>query len=189
MNKRVLTILAVILVVFVVAFVFKGSDFLSDQNISLTTSYQPSYQSGEEVRFDIRLNNAGDSSVCLSREAIGNVRFDSFTRDGQEVASRTVPSYFLTSFSEIIKSRLTSVAPGEVLEFVLTSSFDPGLGVEALSITKPDGTSGIATFYNVQEPGEYEATLVYEYVVEPSDDCKDVLRGSISAPAITFTVE
>ena len=69
------------------------------------------------------------------------------------------------------------------------SSFDPGLGSQALSTTIPDDSSGIATFYNVEKPGTYALEMVYDYAGEPSSDCADILKTLSNTVAITFVIE
>lgn len=197
MKKNILIIFVLALILFIVGlfFIFKGSDLKESQNtesqkvaLEASTS-QVSYRSGDAIGLNIKLTNSGEANVCLGKGAIGNIKFVSATKDGNTIKTRTAPSYFLTSFSEILKSRLVSVAPNDSMEFNLTSEFDPGLGVQALSITMPDETSGSATFYNVADPGQYEIQMVYEYVAGASDNCKNILEGKTNTATITFKVE
>ena len=192
MKKNGLIIAIVIVVLLVLAWVLinGGDGPVADQNVTLkASSDQESYNSGDEVSINIALTNSGEADICLSEGSIGNIKFTSYTRDGETLDTRSAPSYFITSFSEILKSRLMSVAPGDNLELSLTSTLDPGLGVEALSTTMPDDTSGNATFYNVEDPGSYVIDLVYEYVAGPSDNCQNIFNGATNTATVTFTVE
>jgi hypothetical protein len=148
-----------------------------------------SYSKNDTISLNLRLTNSGTADVCLSKGAIGNIKFTSFTRDGNTLKTRSAPSYFLTSFTEILKSRLMRLAPGNNVEFNLVSSFDPGLNANALSTTMPDETSGITTFYNVNELGRYEIGLAYNYVAGPSGDCVNVLGGPTNTATVTFTIQ
>ena len=161
----------------------------AEQNVILTASAdKASYGAGEEVRLSLKLTNSDTAAVCLSDMATGNIRFTSLTRDGESVETRSTPSFFIASLSEILKSRLTLVASGEALELTLTSSFDPGLGAWALDTTVPEDSSAMATFYNVGEPGQYALELVYEYTGVPSTDCADVFSGPTNPVPVTFAV-
>ena len=187
-SKKLLLIVAIVAVV--LFFVFSNLKTRIEKNVTLEASAdKASYSAGEEVNLSLNLTNSGTADVCLSKSAIGNIMFTSFTRDGEVLETRSAPSYFLTSFSEILKSRLIPVAPDSGIELDLTSSFDPGLGVQALSTTIPEGSSGMATFYNVEELGQYKIELVYEYVGEPSSDCADILKSPTNTATVTFTVE
>lgn len=197
MKKNILITVVVIAVLLVAGLVFvfgrsgsKESQKSADQNVSLQASADKEiYKSGETVNLKMSLTNSGATSVCLSEGAIGNIKFLTTTVNGSPVETRTAPSAFLTSFSEILKSRLTSVAPGASMEFKLASEYDPGLGAQALSTTMPDGTAGIATFYNVEKPGQYEIQLAYEYVAGSSEKCKDILTGKTNVTTVLFKVE
>lgn len=190
MNKNVLiAVIVVIAGVIGLTLVFGGGS-KSIQSVALGASVeQESYKSGDTVNISVTLKNSGEGDVCLSEGALGNIKFTSFTRDGQNVETRLSESDFLTSFSEILKSRLMSVAPGGEMTFGLSSEFDPGLGAEALGATMPDGTSGLVTFYNVHKPGSYEIGLVYEYAGKPSDKCKDILSGPTNEVTVRFIVQ
>lgn len=195
MNKKYIIILTVIILAAVgLYFVFgskkEESKLELKQNVVLQASAgKEAYKSGETVDLKINLTNSGATSVCLSEGAIGNIKFLTATVNGNSVETRTASSAFLTSFSEILKSRLVSVAPGASMEFNLAGEYDPGLGVQALGTTMPDGTAGIATFYNVEKPGQYEIQLAYEYVAGSSEKCKDILTGKTNVATVLFKVE
>ncbi|KKU44426.1 MAG: hypothetical protein UX61_C0001G0027, partial [Parcubacteria group bacterium GW2011_GWA2_46_7] len=177
-SKKLILIVAVVVVAVIFIFVFNGSRQANGKDIVVEVSTdKSSYTAGEKVNIKLNLINSGSAGACLSESSIGNISFVSLTRDGTVVETRSAPSYFLTSFSQILKSRLITVAPGSVMKLSLMSGFDPGLDAEALSTTMPEDTSGIATFYNIEKPGQYELWLVYEYTGEPSDDCTDTIKG------------
>lgn len=187
-NSKYIVLLLIIVLGVVLLFTLGGSG--STQNVILEASAdKASYSAGEEITLSLNLTNSGTADVCISERSLGSIRFTSITRDGATLETRSAPSYFITSFSEILKSNLTPVATGETMELSLTSSFDPGLGSQALSTTMPDGTSGIATFYNIEKPGTYALEMVYDYVGEPSSDCADILKAPSNTAAVTFVIE
>lgn len=200
-NTAIIIVAILVLATLGLVFAFRGSgskNVTGDQNqpqsqgqgVKLMASAdKASYAAGEPVTLNITLTNSGPAAVCLSEGALGNIRFASFTRDGAAVETREAPSEFLTSFTAILKSRLVPLGPGEKIEFGLASSFDPGLDTEALSTTRPDNTSGIATFYGLAEPGEYKIELVYEYTAGPTDDCRDIFSGQTNGATVIFKVE
>jgi len=161
---------------------------LSDVVLKASTS-EDLYKSGEEVQLNISLTNGGEADVCLCEIAYGNIKFTSFSRDGKDVETRSASTYFVISFSEILKVRLASVAPGDNMALNLVSSFDPGLNSQALDTTMPDDTIGLVTFYNIEEPGLYKIDLVYEYVGEPSDECENIFDGPTNVATVKFKVE
>jgi len=197
MNRNIIIIAILILAVIGLVLVFGGgSDSDNDKNQKVTQNVnleahasQDSYNSGDPVSLNIKLTNSGESNVCLSEGATGNIKFTSFKKDGEDVETRPALSEFLASFSEILQSNLKSVAPGESMELSLSSELDPGLGKQALSMTTLDDMSGVVTFYNVAEQGSYEAKLVYEYTAGPSDDCKDTLLNKTNEATVTFEVK
>ena len=199
-NLLIILVISVISVISITLIFVSSSNSDKGQDVALdvpartdvvleASASEDSYQSGEEVDLNINLTNRSETDICLSEGAIGNIKFTSFSKDGKEVETRSASSYFITSFSEILKSRLVSVAPGDNIDFNLASSFDPGLDAQALSTTMPEDTIGLDTFYNIEEPGQYEVDLVYEYVGEPSDECENILDGSTNVATVTFKVE
>lgn len=185
-TKKLSILIAVLVVAGAAIFIIFGG---GGTKVSLkASSDKPSYASGEEVKLTVSLINAGGNNTCLSDTALGNIKFLSVTRDGKPVETRTAPSYFIISLSEMIKSKLRQLAPGESMEIVLSSSDDPGLGAQALYTTALDNTSGLATFYNIEPLGTYQIEMAYEYPGEPSADCSDVFKGAINTAIVSFTV-
>lgn len=188
----ILMVVLVVLVVIVAAFLTIFSDGKKTKKVDLislgVSSDKPSYASSDEIKLTVSLTNAGDSNACLSNTALGNIKFLSVTRDGNPVETRNAPSYFLTSLSEIIKSKLRPLAPGEKIEIALSSSEDPGLGARALSTVATEGTAGMATFYNIKLPGTYKIDVAYEYPGEPSADCSDIFKGATNVATVSFII-
>lgn len=192
MSRNLWTILVIsIIAVISITLIFISSSISNKgQDVALEVSTSEDlYKSGEEVDLSISLTNGGEADGCLSEGADGNIKFTSFSRDGKDVETRSASSYFVISFSEILKTQLVSVAPGDNIDFNLVSSFDPGLNSQALSTTMPDDTTGLATFYNIEEPGQYKIDLVYEYVGEPSDECENIFDGPTNVATVKFKVE
>ena len=163
-NKYTVLLLIAVFGAVVLFFVLGGPGSSVEQNVILEASAdKASYSAGEEITLSLNLTNLGTADVCISERSLGSIRFTSITRDGETLETRSATSYFITSFSEILKSNLTPVAAGDTMELSLMSSFDPGLGSQALSTTIPDDSSGIATFYNVEKPGTYALEMVYDY--------------------------
>lgn len=198
-TKNILIVVGVVIVAFVLFLAMNDSEpgetgprnggQRAEQNVILEASAdKTSYVTGEEVHLRLNLTNSGTADVCLSNITTGNIQFASLTKDGVPVETRLAPSSFLTSFSEILKSRLVAVASGESMELELKSSLDPGLGAMAFDTTIPEDTSGMATFYNVEKPGQYALELMYEYTGSPSTDCANVFLGPTNSMSITFTV-
>jgi len=189
-NKYIVLLLIAVLVVVVLFFTSGSPGSSVAQNVIFEASAdKASYIVGEEITLSLNLTNLGTADVCISERSLGSISFTSIERDGATLETRSAPSYFITSFSEILKSNLTPVAAGDTMELSLMSSFDPGLGSQALSTTIPDDTSGIATFYNIGEPGTYTLEIVYDYAGEPSSDCTDILKAPTNTAAVTFVIE
>lgn len=189
-SKYIILILIAVFGVVVLFFVLGGSESSVAQNVTFEASADKvSYSAGEEITLSLNLTNSGTTDVCISERSLGSIRFMSITRDGATLETRSAPSYFITSFSEILKSNLTPVVAGDTMELFLKSSFDPGLGSQALSTTIPDDTSGIATFYNVEKPGTYVLEMVYDYAGESSSDCADILNAPSNTATVTFIIE
>ncbi|MDX1535807.1 MAG: methane monooxygenase/ammonia monooxygenase subunit B [Candidatus Spechtbacterales bacterium] len=163
--------------------------FESEQNVIVeASSHKDSYSVGENIKIDITLTNLGDDSVCLSQNAQGNIKFLSFTRDGEVVEQRTVHSEFLEALSELVKADLEEVAPGDNMTIDIKSSNDPGLGSETLHTSQVDGIAATTTFYSIEEPGNYEVIVAYEYPGEPSDTCPNVFEGETNTAIVEFMV-
>lgn len=187
-QKQLLVALATVLVL-VAAIFFVVSRLSSNAKIGLNVSPdKPSYKTGEEIRFALRLNNSGDAKTCVSDMSAGNVRFVSLTRDGQKVETRSAPSYFIAPLPEMLKASLTPINPGESLDIMLQSMVDEGLGGQALQTTASDDGRGIATFYDVQKPGNYTLEVIYEYPGSKSPDCPSVFKGGTNTASASFTV-
>ena len=183
-NKMYIWIAAAVLLGAVLFLFLKGGAV-----VTLSASMdKASYSSGDTMNLAVSLANAGNRETCVSDTALGNIKFLSFTKDGKTVETRTAPSYYLTSLSEMMKAKLKKLAPGENTTMVLSSSQDPGLGANAFYATAVEGTYGMSTFYNVGAPGVYEMKVVYEYPGKSSPDCPNVFKGSIKPATITFTV-
>jgi len=200
-TKNLLAIAAIVIIAVVLFLVFSGADPDVEPNVGQDTgpsvgqnvilkasTDKDSYGAGEEVNLGLTLTNSGEADVCISGITTGNIQFASLTRDGESVETRSTRSYFLIPFSDILAGNLAPVSSGESMELGLTSSLDAGLGALAFDTTVADGTSGLATFFNVGEPGEYELDLVYEYAGAPSSDCANVFAGPTNPVSITFTV-
>lgn len=158
--------------------------------IALTASTdKASYSSGESINLKVHLANSGNRKTCVSDTALGNIKFLSVTRDGKSVETRTAPSFYITSLSEMMKAKLKSLAPGESTEIALSSSEDPGLHASAFYSTAAQGTYGLSTFYNVGAAGTYEMKIAYEYTGDASPDCSDVFKASINPVTVTFKVQ
>jgi len=147
------------------------------------------YQRGEEIRIDVRLNNTGKTASCVSDVAGGTMVFESITRDGEQVATRSVPAHYLEALPILLENGLEPLAVGETLEVTLVSENDPGIGARALSTTALEDDTGIVTFYDVAVPGEYAIDLAYAYPgPRSSSGCKSVFKGPSSAVRVSFTV-
>ncbi len=187
-KKLVPVILALVLVVGLFYW-FSNEDTEMVGAVSLSVSAdKPSYTVGESPKLTLRLTNDGASPVCLSETPLGNISFQSITRDGSPVETRTAPSSFLTSLTEMVKSKLTDVAPSAYIEIPMESSYDPGLGSETLYTTALDETSGTTTFYNIGKPGVYEISIAYDYVAGSSQKCAPVYEGQSTAATVSFTI-
>jgi len=148
-----------------------------------------SYQRGEEMILTMDIANTGDVATCISDTTQGNITFTSFTRDGQSVDSRTVHTGTLEALSEFVRADLTEVEPGAQVAIPLTSSYDPGIEAQALHTSEVDGIYADATFYSIQEPGNYEVQVAYQYPGEVSDDCQAVFMGQSNSATVNFTIE
>lgn len=185
-SSRTYIVVAAIVLLGAAPFLFTGKKSAA---ITLTASTdKASYSSGESVNLTMHLANSGNKEACVSDTALGNITFLSVTRDGKSVETRTAPSYYLTSLSEMMKAKLKKLAPGENTELMLSSSQDPGLNAAAFYSTALKGTYGLSTFYNVGAAGTYELKIAYAYPGEASPDCPDVFKGPIEPVTITFTV-
>lgn len=188
-NKNKIGVLVAVLVVVVLAILVMGGEKKNVHLVSLSASTdKPSYSSGDEVTLSVGLTNAGKESVCLSNTALGNIKFVSVTRDGAPVETRTAPSYFLTSLSEMMKSKLLALPPGEKMDIAIVSSEDPGLHARTLDAMTASGTAGVATFYNIALPGTYKVDVAYEYPGEASPSCADVFKGMTNTATVSFVV-
>lgn len=184
--SRIYIAAAAVVLFGVVLFLFLGRGSAA---VTLTASTdKASYSSHDSINLTLRLANSGNKETCVSDAALGNIKFLSLTRDGKSVETRTATSYYITSLSEMIKAKLTKLAPGKSTEIALSSSQDPGLHANAFYSTAPEGTYGKSTFYNVGAAGTYEMKIMYEYSGEPSPDCPDVWKGPIEPATVTFTV-
>lgn len=187
-KKMVLVILTLVLVVGLF-FWFAKEDTEINHTVSLFASTdKATYALGESIKLTLKLTNDGTSPVCLSETPLGNISFQSVTRDGAPVETRTAPSSFLTSLTEMVKSKLTEVAPGAHVEILMENSYDPGLDSETLYTTTLDETSGITTFYNIGKPGAYEISIAYKYQAGVSQKCAPVYDGLSTSSIVSFTI-
>ncbi len=188
-HKKLVTVVFALALVVGLIFWSNNNDATEEVLVSLIASTdKTTYAIGEPVSITMKITNDGISSVCLSETPLGNITFQSVTRDGSPVGTRIAPSYFLTSLTEMVKSKLTDVAPNTSVEIFFTSSYDPGLSSDALYTTALDETSGITTFYDIGKPGEYKIDAVYEYQGPSSDRCSTVFENKTNSVTVSFTV-
>lgn len=147
-----------------------------------------SYRAGETISVTLELNNNGNSPICLSETPLGTISFVTLTRDGSPVPTRQAPSSFITSLTEMVKSKLVAVASNSSIKILLTSSYDPGLDSEILYTTAMDGTSGITTFYDIGKPGDYALEMAYHYQAGATEKCIPVYEKIMTTETIYFTV-
>ncbi|MDO8537135.1 MAG: hypothetical protein Q7R94_02730, partial [bacterium] len=152
------------------------------------SSAKSTYKAGEEIRVDAHLKNSGEVDTCVSTMGAGNIRTVSFTRDGESVETRSTPVYFITSFDKMLEVSLVPVKPGESLDIMLSSELDDGLQKQALRTTSLDDGRGIAMFYDIETPGDYQLKLVYEYPGPKSSNCAHVFGEETNIAVVTFTV-
>ena len=186
-TRKIIILIAALVVIVVVLFVIFYGNGKAKVSLGVSSDKQ-SYTLSDEIKLTVSLTNAGDSNTCLSNTALGNIKFLSATRDGNPIETRTAPSYFLTSLSEMIKSKLKPLVPGEKMEIALSSSEDPGLGARALSTVAVEGTAGMATFYNIKLPGTYKIDVAYEYTGGFSADCSNIFKGATNITTVSFIV-
>lgn len=189
LNRKQLVVASVAILVLAAAIFFVVFRSSSDAEVELGVSLdKPSYKTGEEINLALRLNNSGDAKTCISNMSTGSIRFLSLTRNGERVETRSAPSYFIASLTEILKASLVSINPGESLDITLRSEVDEGLGKWALKTTAPDNGRGTATFYDVETPGNYELEVMYEYSGGRSPECPSVFEGRTNIASAIFTV-
>ena len=186
MNKNMLIGGGVVIVVLLYLLLGRGTG----GNITLAAETdKSSYEVGEAIELSLQLTNAGKSATCVGTASAGSVRINSLTRDGEAVATRTGDAHYITSLTDIITSKLRSVAPGKNAVIVLSSEEDPALGTNALYTTEVvDTTAGEVTFYDVGTPGSYELEVSYKYGGEKSESCEQVFTGSSNTAVVSFTV-
>lgn len=181
--------MVVIILAIVAYFVLPKPAADMDIQIQLTASSdKATYKTGEEINLTANLLNSGQYKVCVSDMSAGNIRFTSLSRDSQLVEMRSAPSYFITSLSEILKSNLVEISPGESLDITFASQADAGLGKQALKTTALDDGRGLSTFYDVETPGDYAVELVYEYAGPESSDCSLIFSGATNSATVNFKV-
>ncbi|KPJ85662.1 hypothetical protein AMJ57_02185 [Parcubacteria bacterium SG8_24] len=186
MNKKLITLIVLIVFV-VVAAVIMSRPGEPEPNISLTAAAaQASFAPDESVVINLRLMNDG-GETCVSDMASGAVQLVSVRKDGEDVATRTAPSYFITSFPKMLESSLVPLAQGGSLDITLASSYDEGLSTQTLRATVAEGTRGMTTFYDVGAPGTYELELMYAYPGPASPECDHVYDGSNTA-TVSFEI-
>lgn len=159
------------------------------EKIMLSVSSDKStYGAGEEIRFTLQLSNTGDVESCASNLVEGNIRVVSLTRNGEEVTTRSAPISFIEHLSLLLEKSLAVLRPGESLDIAMASWVDPGLEKQALRTVALSKSESVATFYDVDAPGDYNLTFVYEYPGTSSPDCPDVFQGETNQDGIVFTV-
>jgi len=188
-QKQILYIVVAVLVLGAVVFFVFQPRVRAIVDLDASSDKQ-SYTTDEEINLSISLNNLGKVETCLSDLGSGSIKFTSFTRDGEPVGTRSVPANYIESFSKLLEISLEPIDPGEELSIMLSSENDPGLGARALTTTtlEKDTDTGIVTFYNVEEPGEYSLEISYEYLGPKSSDCRRVFGGPTNTANITFAV-
>lgn len=182
---------AALLVAGFMYFVFGGASRSgSREEITLAVSSdKPTYSAGEEIHLTLQVRNAGEAETCVSDMVAGSsLRFTSFTRDGEPVDMRSTPVEFITSFSKILEASLKPIEAGESTDVKISSSFDPGLGAQAIRTTALEDGSGAGTFYNVETPGDYALEMVYEYPGPSRTDCANVFQGPTNTATASFRV-
>lgn len=187
-QKKIWIVGSVILAV-LVALIFIVFLTSSNAEVGLNVSLdKSSYKAGEEIILALHLDNTGDVRTCISNMGEANIKILSFTRNGQQVETRSAPSYFIAPLDEILGVSLVPINPGENLNISLRSAIDEGLGGQTLRTTALDEGRGLAMFYNVQVPGNYELEIVYKYPGPKSSECPDVFKGETNAASVKFTV-
>lgn len=188
-TKIILIIIILLLLALVASFALQNNE-APTYSVTLTASTdKQSYNSGDPIVLTVDLTNTGETATCISDTAQGNLAFTSILRDGQPVTSRTVDADFLEALAEFVRVDLESVNPGEKTTIVLTSSYDPGIEAQALHTSEINGISAMTTFYSVEEPGEYEIQMNYEYSGNDSSDCSAIFQGQTNAATVNFIVE
>ena len=188
-SKKLLLLLAIVLVIGALFFMMFRSGQETKSRISLEVSAdKPTYTSGEEITLTAKLTNAGSGETCVSNMETASVRVSSLLRDGEEVATRSAVSYFITSFPKMLESSLVPLPSGESLELILESSRDQGLDAQALRTTALRDGRGVAMFYDVETPGSYKLELVYKYQGTASPECADVFEGETNTATVLFNI-
>jgi hypothetical protein len=97
----------------------------------------------------------------------------------------------LEALSEFARVDLAEVEPGAQMAISLTSSYDPGIEAQSLHTSEVDGIYADTTFYSIQEKGEYEIQVVYEYPgdVAIAGDCSAIFEGQTNSATVNFIVE
>ena len=185
--KKLFIITAVVIVLVAVFFILERTKISPEVFLEASTD-KMFYESGEEVVLSVSWTNSGSVDTCVSDMDAGSIRFISFTRDGEQVETRSAPSYFITSFIEMLEVSLKTVVPGESMDIVMVSRVDPGLGRQALRTTTLEDGRGIGMFYDVETPGDYNLELIYEYPGPPFAGCPSIFQGATNIVRATFTV-
>ena len=186
-SKKILIISAVVLILGALFFTFSSPEGEVDVDMSASADKEI-YAPNEDVIITVNLNNSGDAPTCLSDRAQGNIKLLSVTRDGESVATREAPSHFIEALYSLVRADLKEVGPGEAMDIELVSTQDPGLGARALYAIRIDGTAGMSTFYAIEQPGEYEVQVAYEYEGESSTECENIYMGPTNTSTVTFSV-
>ncbi len=155
--------------------------------LSVSTDKSP-YRAGEEIRLALRLDNTGDVTSCVSNMVEGNIRIVSLTKNGEAVSTRSAPISFIEHLSLILEKSLAALLPRESLDIPMSSRVDSGFEKQALRTVALSEGQSVATFYDVEAPGEYDLSLVYEYPAASSPDCADVFAGETNRAETSFTI-
>lgn len=152
----------------------------------LVSADKPQYNVGEPIYITIVLRNISTTPVIVSGADRGNVQLK-IKRDGASVPKRKVQADFMDTLSSYQVSKETTLAPGSMISFPLTSFAVPGKTIFVEDRPKGVDTTGSKrTEYDVNMPGVYVLTLKYRYKTPRGSSVPSV--GWITAPNLMFKI-
>ncbi len=149
---------------------------------------KPSFHRNEPVIVNVTLANHGSAPISASTSALGTLQVVSLTRDGGPVSPRRSSLSTDEDLAAVLRSSLRTVRAGDSLGLSLKSTFDQGVGGQALdSVRLLEGGQNTLDHYAVATPGAYVLKLAYEYPAT-ANAADSTFKGPTKPAQVSFRV-
>lgn len=164
-----------------------GGDNKGDAVVTASAA-RPSFHRNEPVSVNVTLANHGSAPISASTSDLGTLQVVSLTRDGGPVSPRRGSLSTDEDLAAVLRASVRTVRAGGSFGLSLKSTFDQGVGGQALdSVRLLAGGQNALDLYSVATPGAYVLKLAYEYpAVAGATD--STFKGPTKPAEVSFRV-